>query len=694
MRRSLIFLGIALCASLIALGLYRCQFPFVEEVDLRLKDARFRLRGPVKPGPEVAVVAIDNLSVKEVGRWPWSREVTAHLIKNLTDYGARVIALDMVFSEPQGPVPDRALARAVASSPNLIMGYFFRNDRQKTDAAALEQVENSKVKFLRMEEGITSVPLTEFASLDTNIPQVGAGARSFGYFNQIPDDDGLFRKAPLLLLYDGNIYPSLALVALSEFYRSAIMVDVARFGVRAVSLGSFPLPVNEQGRLSLNFYGKTGSFPTIPAVDVLKKRAPAAALKDKLIFIGATEIGIYDMRAMPFDPALPGVEIHATIAANALDKRFLIRDGRTLGLEMACMFLLPLLLATALNTTPRTLVGLCYFALSSGFYFLFNYLLFVGYYLDLSLIFPVLSVGLTYAGAEAYRNQVIEKRGRYLKKAFSSYLSAELVDEIVKNPDRLKLGGEKRELSILFSDIRGFTTISESLSPEELVRLLNEYLAPMTRIVMEERGTLDKFIGDAVMALYNAPLTVEEHAAHACRSALKMLDKLGELNVEFARRGVPNLDIGIGINTGEAVVGNMGADMRFDYTAIGDNVNLASRLEGLNKFYGTHILVSELTRSKADGFLFREVDLVRVKGKVEPVAVYELMHEKTELEPAFAGGLALYRAQEFPQAAEVFSDLATAFNDKVSELYASRCLEFIAAPPPVGWDGVYVAKSK
>ena len=694
MKRGFIFLAIALGASLLALSLYRAQFAFVEQVDLRLKDARFQLRGAVTPGPEVVVVAIDNRAVKEIGRWPWSREVTAQLIDNLSAYGAKVTALDMVFSEPQGGLPDRALARAVASSPNLVMGYFFRNDRQQVDPRAAAQTTSSKIKLLRLEPGVASLPLTEFASLDANIAKVAAGARDFGYFNQIPDEDGLFRKAPLLLLYDGDIYPSLSLKALGRFLGREPMVEVANFGVRSVSLGPLELPVNEQGRLSLNYYGPTGSFLTLSAADVIGKRLPKDALKGKLVFVGATEMGIADLRATPFDPTLPGVEIHATVAANAIDKRFLLRDGRTLGLEMACMFLLPILLALLLNTTPRTAVGLGYFALCCGSYFLANYLFFRFLCLDLSLIFPVASVTLTYAGAEAYRNLVIEKRGRYLKKAFSSYVSAELVDEIVKNPDRLKLGGEKREVSILFSDIRGFTTLSESLTPEELVRLLNEYLAPMTRIVMEEKGTLDKFIGDAVMAIYNAPLNVAGHAGRACRSALAMLDRLGELNAEFGARGLPPLDIGIGINTGEAVVGNMGADMRFDYTAIGDNVNLASRLEGLNKYYGTHVLVSESTRSQAEGHFFREVDLVRVKGKNEPVAVYELLRERGQAESPFDRALALYRAEDFFGASELFAGIAAGAGDRVSELYLERCREFIATPPQAGWDGVYVAKSK
>jgi adenylate cyclase len=266
----------------------------------------------------------------------------------------------------------------------------------------------------------------------------------------------------------------------------------------------------------------------------------------------------------------------------------------------------------------------------------------------------------------------------------------------MKNPDSLKLGGEKREISILFSDIRGFTSLSEKLSPEDLVHLLNEYLNPMTMIVLEEKGTLDKYIGDAVMAIYNAPLDVAEHSDHACRSALKMIVKLAELNRSFIERGMQFIDIGIGVNTGEAVVGNMGAAMRFDYTAIGDNVNLASRLEGLNKMYGTHIIVSESTRRQVVSDLpFREIDLVAVKGKRQPVPIFELMVvDDNDLRSRFSEALGLYRNRNFFEAQTQFESLRTQKQDKVSALYAERCQEFIAVPPPENWDGVFVAKSK
>jgi adenylate cyclase len=491
------------------------------------------------------------------------------------------------------------------------------------------------------------------------------------------------------------MYPALALAAVGRYRGDQLQVDVEPFGVAAVRLGNLNIPANEQGRLSLAFYGPGGTIPTVSAADVIAGRLPEGSLKGRLVIIGATETGIADLRATPLDPVFPGVELHATFAANALEGRFLSRDSRTLGIEMGAIFLLPLLLALLLGVVPGTIWGLAGSSLLSGGYLGLNYYLFVSRRLDLSIIYPLLPLWAAYLGGEAYRNLVVEKKGRYLRKAFGSYVSPELVDEIVKNPGRLQLGGEKRDISILFSDIRGFTTLSEGLPPEDLVKLLNEYLSPMTRIVMDERGTLDKFIGDAVMALFNAPLDLKDHPASACRAAVCMIKRLNELNGEFSRKGWPVIDIGIGINTGEAVVGNMGSDMRFDYTAIGDNVNLASRLEGLNKYYGTHILVSEATRRLVgDGFNFREVDLVRVTGKNEPVAVYELMLERNELVKPFEEGLALYRRGEFAAADGEFARLAEESGDYLSQLYLQRCREFLQNPPPDGWDGVYVSKSK
>ncbi len=696
MRKRLAFILFGLLAAVITGIAYRQAPPALQQLDYRLKDARFRARGPVRPDRDVVVVAIDHKSIQEMGRWPWSREITGHLLENLSQYGAKVTALDIVFSEPQDPVHDKALAAAVARAGNVVMGYFFRDEEQAMNPVAQLQLEGSRVKLIRTAEGVQSIPLPEYRSADLNLPALARGALDFGFFNARPDGDGLYRRAVLLLLYNGDIYPSLAMAAVSRYLGGQIMLDVRQWGVDGVRIGGLRIPAREDGTMALNYYGPAGAFRTVSAVDVLKKRLPSKALAGTIAFVGATEIGIFDVRPTPFDPLQPGIELHATVAANALEHRFLRYDGATQMLELLCILTLPVLLGVVLAFMPGTFAALAAFVGVTALFWGVNYLAFTRWLQDMTLIYPLLGLALTYLGSEAWRNLVVERKGRQLKKAFSNYVSPDLVKEIEKNPDSLVLGGEQRELSVLFSDIRGFTTVSENLTPPELVTLLNEYLSPMTRIVLEERGTLDKFIGDAVMALYNAPLDLPEHALHACRTAVRMLEELERLNSDFAHRGMQTLDIGVGINTGPAVVGNMGADIRFDYTAIGDAVNLASRLEGLNKYYGTHILVSEETcrQLPVGAFTLREVDRVRVKGKQQPIVMYELMLGNRELLPRFEEGLERYRTRDFEKARTIFDELSAQYADGPSRLYRSRCDEYLELPPPDDWDGVYTAKGK
>jgi adenylate cyclase len=691
----LTFLAIGLLAAGLLFTLYRSTHPLVQQVDLRLKDARFLLRGPRKPDQRVAIVAVDNRSVKELGRWPWSRELTARLIRELKRGGARVIALDMVFSEPQAAGPDAELARSVAEAGNVVLGQFFRDEPQPADAEILRQLESARIKQLRVAAGVDRVPLTEYLFVDGNLSSIGRGALDFGFFNQQADGDGLYRKIPLLFLFQGEIYSSLGLVALKRYQGGELALDVESYGIDSLRLGQQSIPVSEQGLLPLFWYGTRGSIPTYSAADLLAGRVADGALRDRLVFVGVTETGIADVRPTPFDPQLPGVEIHATFAANALEGRFLTRDNRTLGVEMAAILCLPLLLCLILSAAPGTWAGLAAFMGISGGYLAANLFAFSRYRLDLTLAYPLASLLAAYLGGEVYRNLVVERKGRYLRRAFGSYVSPDLVAELVRHPERLRLGGERRELTVLFSDIRGFTTLSEGLSPEELVSLLNRYLSPMTRLVLEEKGTLDKYIGDAVMALFNAPLELEDHPTRACSCAVRMLEALRELNETLTRDRLPAIAIGIGIHTGQAVVGNMGADNRFDYTAIGDSVNLASRLESLTKRYGVPVIVSGDTRQRSRGeFHFRELDLVRVKGKQQPVAIFELRGAPYPRQEQYDQALSLYRRGEFAAAEALFTELAGALDDRAARLYADRCGEYRRTPPPEGWDGVFTMQEK
>ncbi len=689
------FFLIGLLAAAAVFALYRAKFPFTQQVDQRLKDARFQLRGPVRPDPRVAIVAVDERSVKEFGRWPWSRELTARLIRELKKRGARVIALDMVFSEPQAGGPDNELARSVSEARNVVLGQFFRDEPQPRDPEMLRQVESAQVRVVRVAEGVTRVPLTEYRFVDGNIPVIGRGALDLGFFNQQADSDGLYRKMPLLLLFDGGIYPSLGVAALKRYLGVELFVGVEPYGVDPLRLGQLAVPVSEQGLLSLYWYGRGGSISTYSAADALTGRIPDGALRDRLVFLGVTETGIADVRPTPLDPQLPGVEIHATLASNALEGKFLTRNNRTLAIEMAAILCLPLLLGLILSVAPGTWVAFAGFIAISAGYLAANLYAFSRQRIDLTLAYPLLALLVSYLGGEVYRNIVVERKGRYLRRAFASYVSPDLVSDLVKHPERLRLGGERRELTVLFSDIRGFTTLSEGLAPEALVSLLNRYLSPMTSLVLEEKGTLDKYIGDAIMALFNAPLDLPDHPARACRCALRMLGALEALNETLSRDNLPRLAIGIGIHTGEAVVGNMGADNRFDYTAIGDSVNLASRLEGLTKMYGAPVIVSADTRQRADAdFDFRELDLVRVKGKNQPVAIHELRSVPYPRQEQFQQALELYRSRRFGAAEPIFTELSEVLDDRAARLYADRCRAYEQSPPAPDWDGTFTMREK
>ena len=696
--RRIIFLLISVITSILVLMLYRYDPAILKGIDLKMTDVRFRLRKGMKPDPRIVIVTIDQKSVNELGRWPWPRTVMANLIEKLAEYGVKVVALDIVFSERSDPEADRKLANAIKKAGNVILGYFFRYNKEKENEICLKSLERYKIRIIRfIGNEIKQIPVPVFPFIELNIPELSKEARGFGFFNISPDRDGICRNYNLIALYGENFFPSLALAAAREYLWNEPVISIAPYGIDSISLGKRKIVVDEMGRCVINYYGGAESFPMVSAVDVIKGRVPRSRLKDKVVFVGATEIGIYDVRATPVDPVLPGVLIHATVLSNILQNRYLIRDSRVIALEVIFMFLFPMLMAFMLSYTRHTFLSIIMLAIFILAYGTTNTALFSTHGLNLGMIYPVISILSTYIGCEAYRNLIEVRKSRFLQKAFSSYISPELVSQIVKNPDMLKLGGEKREVTILFSDIRSFTSISERFSPEIIVRLLNRYLDPMTNIVLSNKGTLDKYIGDAIMAIYNAPLEIEDHAVLACKSAVEMIEALNEVNQEFKAMGFPEIDIGIGIHTGDAVVGNMGTDVRFDYTAIGDTVNLSSRLESLNKLYRTHIIVSQSTRERIKGneFRFRELDMIRVKGKKIPITIYEInMDMDEEFIDLYHKALSLYKFCNFKSALEYFSTLERDYNDATSGVFAERCRQLILNQPPPDWDGVYVATSK
>jgi adenylate cyclase len=472
-------------------------------------------------------------------------------------------------------------------------------------------------------------------------------------------------------------------------------------GVELIKLDTIEIPTDESGRMLINYLGSFKTFPHYSITDILHKRLPPELFKDKIVLVGVTAIGVYDLRVTPFSPVYPGVEIHANVIDNILHQNFLKHSIWTKGLDVLSIICFGLIMGLAV---PR-LKAVQGILLCLGLLVVFviaNTFIFIHYNVWLNLIYPTLTMMTVYLGITVYRYVTEEREKKKIRGAFQYYLTASVITEMLKDPSKLKLGGDKKDLTVLFSDIRGFTTVSEKLSPEDLVHLLNEYLTAMTDIVFKYDGLLDKYMGDAVMAVYGAPLDQPDHALRACLTALDMINALKKLQEKWSAEGRPVLDIGVGINSGAMVVGNMGSEMRFDYTVMGDSVNLGSRLEGINKEYGTNIVISEFTYAAVkDALLCRELDSVRVKGKKLPVKIYELVGVKEDAPQweqflvQFNEGLAKYKEMRWDDAIAAFGKaLEVRPGDPPAEMYIKRCRELKEQPPEGEWDGVFTMTKK
>jgi adenylate cyclase len=716
---------------------------FTEFLELKLYDLKFRYRGPRPPGPDLAILAIDDDSLKVVGRWPWSRENFSRLLARVKEAGPKVVAIDVIFAERQetGGLKvlrelqqkavrqglgspellrllkeeqrrvdvDRQLAQVVGEAPPTVLGFFFRGVGGKTrtlEARSLMEptfVKASTYNLVRtLDTEASSVSLLEAEGVELNLPEITEAAPGSGYFNMQPDKDGTVRWFPMTIKMGPDFFAPLSLVSTRYFLGGPpLIITLSQLGVEEVRVGPKVVPVDQFGRLLINYLGPPGMIPTYSALALLEGRLPPEALKDKIVLVGATAVGIYDLRVTPFSGVSPGVEIQATVIDGLLRDNFLRVPPLALPLALAVVLALGVILGLVL---PRLSAawGFIFTWGVLGFFVGGNYFLFTRAGLQLDLFYPLGEIVLVYLGVTIQNFLAEEKERLRIRKAFESYVAPTVVHEMLKHPDRLRLGGERRELSILFSDIRGFTSLSEDLPPETLVALLHDFLNPMSEIIVRNQGTIDKYIGDAIMALFNAPLENPDHARLACRTALEMTGTLAALGKEWAAQGRPQIRIGIGINTGMAAVGNMGSDRLFDYTAIGDNVNLASRLEGLNKYYGTDILISEGTARGLNGdFILREVDLVRVKGKMQPLTIYELLGEGTpepELArflPVYQEGRRLFMDRRFQESAAAFARaLELRPQDLPSRNYLEMSQKYQETPPPPDWQGVRVHEAK
>ncbi|HXJ45606.1 MAG TPA: adenylate/guanylate cyclase domain-containing protein [Candidatus Dormibacteraeota bacterium] len=562
-------------------------------------------------------------------------------------------------------------------------------------------------EFHGMMYNATIANIPQLANADNNQSELTA----VGFFNAASDADGVLRRGSLVLPFgrsnsanDIDLYGSMEVETLRLYFglkTEQITVNYLPDGIDTIAFGDrLVVRPDWLGRVLVNYRGPRETYPYYSIADVVQKRIPPGTFKDKIVIVGATATGIADLRTPPYgNITYPGVELHANVVDNLLNHQSLVRGPAQEWFDLGLMLLFGLPLGFAMALVPPRwmwygmslilgLVALDYFAFLRGYW--------------LNFTFPAMTLTGNVILVSLYRALIEEKEKRRVRTAFGQYLSPEVIRRLLLNPELVE--PRKTEISVMFSDIRGFTTISEKLDAQDLAHFLNLYLSDMTRIVFDRHGTLDKYIGDAVMAFWGAPFEEPGHATRACESSLDMMKRVIELQKQWEAEGKPRLDIGIGLNTGVASVGNMGSSLRYGYTALGDSVNLSSRLEGLNKDYGTHIIVNESTYNavKDSDFVFRELDLIRVKGKLQPVTIYELVGRATDVSTEirnllaqFVTARALYQSRGWLEAQQAFqSILESNPTDGPSRTYWKRCQEYLFDEPPLNWDGVFTMDHK
>ena len=616
---------IALIVAVTLSLLHSMNVKFFEILESKTLDLQFALRGPVQPGPETVIATIDEKSIKNLGRFPWPRSTWGRVVDRLTEEGAKVIVFDVFFTEPETVASDDLFQRAIMRSGRVVLPVVF----DFTEGGYKESgFTDQKIDFL--------IPSAYMAMKNTDAPfgapkakmalptllRFSTYAKALAHINMNPDIDGTLRWEMLAVEYQDDYYAPIGLQA-ARLYRDVPLEKMALDFAGSVQVGETTIPTDEFGRMLINYRGPNRTFPMYSISDLLDRNLPAGTFKDKIVLIGATAIGIYDLRVTPYSTNMAGIEKHASVVDNILKGDFL---RRSTDLDIPLIFIFTLLLGILI---PRlgARSGAAVFIVLFAAYSVFVYYLFIAQGIWFSWIYPASALFFGYTSQTAYRFFTEERRARDIRKMFSSYVSKRIVDELIRDPNKAKLGGDRKEITVLFSDIRGFTNFSEKHEPEEVVSLLNEYLGAMTNIVFEHDGTLDKFVGDAIMALWGAPVGQPDHAERACRCSLAMIRKLKELQAKWTAEGKYAIDIGIGINTGDMVVGNMGAEgKKMDYTVIGDNVNLGARLEGLTRKYNNHIIISEFTYEKVKNIVkVNELGSVTVKGKEKPVVIYDLV---------------------------------------------------------------------
>ena len=711
----------------------------ITRLDAIYYDARLRLTMPGGIDDRIAILDIDEKALGEIGRWPWGRDTMSALMDKLFDrYGIRLIGFDIVFAEPddssglkklevlskgrlKDSVPfqnalqdlrpqldyDARFAKALANR-DTVLGFYFA-DNSGINSGALPSTVLPKGSF----DG-RQIAFTDWASYGGNLPEFQKNAAAAGHFNPLVDFDGVARRVPIIAEFQGRFYESLSLAMVRAYLGFPPVVPgfpedsaagKAYSGMEWIDLptqqGILRIPVDENAAAIVPYHGYQGSYPYYSAADVLADRLDPEKLRGRIVLMGTTAPGLKDLRVTPVGSVYAGVEVHANLIAGMLDGDVKEKPSFVLGadvLQLLIAAIIMVFLLPALSPMKATLVTLLVFAALMGIN--------LAFWQAANMVIPIaaalLLVATLYAMNMSWGYFVESKTKRQFTNLFGQYVPPELVEEMSRNPESYSMAGRRQDLTVLFSDVRGFTTISEGLSPDQLAALMNEYLGAMTEVIRDHRGTLDKYIGDAIMAFWGAPVADPEHAHRAVVTALEMQQRLLTLNEVLKAKGWPELKIGVGLNTGPMTVGDMGSPVRKAYTVMGDAVNLGSRLESITKQYGVGIIIGEGTWELVkDQFAFRELDRVRVKGKAEPVGIYEPLGAPGSLSEtqaadldAWRQALAAYRTQQWDRAEEILHGLEAVRPHYLYNLYLHRIEAYRIDPPAADWDGVTTFETK
>ncbi len=705
--------------------------PFLEAVRHQVFDL-YQRRHPRPPSESrVRIVDLDDETLRRFGQWPWPRTQVAQLISRLHELGARVVTLDIVFAEADRTSPNQilplwasdiesaALAQALQALPDhdAVLAKAISQAQVVTGFSMSAQpntlVAARKASFAF--SGDTPSPFVfEFPGIVPTLPELEQAAAGNGHFNLVGEHDGVVRRVPLFLRRGQDIYPSLVMETLRVIQGTSTYVIKSagasgqfnfgeQTGITHVKIGHWVIPTDANGRVWV-YYAKDDPKRWIPAWQVLEGNLPEADIKDAIVFIGTSASGLRDLRTTPLLALAPGIDVHAQLTEQILSGSFLLRPDWVDGAELLYLIVFGAALLLLLpRLGPIWCAGLGVMGIAGAM--AASWYAFISLHWLVDAVMPSLAALIIYLLASLSSFLRTEMERRQVRQAFGRYLSPVLVDRLARQPDQLKLGGESRTMTILFADIRGFTTLSEKLDAQELTRFMNRFLTPMTGVILESGGTIDKYIGDCIMAFWNAPLDDPHQERHACEAALAMRKALFEWNA--ASSADYRVDLGIGINTGRCCVGNMGSEQRFDYSVLGDPVNLASRLEGQCKTYGVDVVVGSETVSGASSLLFAELDRITVKGKTQPVEVYALLADAQKAaqssldawKKAHARLLEAYRRQQWDQAREALSvcERQAPQEFKLQTLYGiyrRRVQEYSVAPPGPDWNGVWAATQK